>query len=235
MASHELRTPLNSIIGFSEILRCELYGPLGDPRYKEYAGIIHGSGHRLLKLVNQILEVLRLEERAAELDPSPQRVESAVDDVLEMLAPEIAAAAASVKAPDRLQMPWVLADGRSLRTMLVNLIQNAIASSGEAPKITIRARRTGDIVEIKVQDRGEGIPLEDIPRLLRPFEQGEAALSVESRSIGLGVLIVRLLAEAMGGALHLDSRRGEGLTASIVLPAAEPVRRRSVAAPRRAP
>ncbi len=141
LVSHELRTPLNAIIGFSELIGCELYGPLGAPQYKEYAGIIHDSGHKLLKLVNQILEVVRLQDDAAELDLAPQRLEHAVDDAMELVAADIAARGARVEVERRLQMPWAHADAKALRTILANLIQNAALYGGEAPVVVVRARR----------------------------------------------------------------------------------------------
>src|SRR5437868_8952601 len=91
LVSHELRTPLNSILGFSEILNAELYGPLGAPQYKEYAGIIHGSGQKLLKLVNQVLEIARLEGRAIDFDAQPEPLEAALEDVMTNLRPDLAA------------------------------------------------------------------------------------------------------------------------------------------------
>ncbi|MEI9964511.1 MAG: HAMP domain-containing sensor histidine kinase [Caulobacteraceae bacterium] len=235
MVSHELRTPLNSIIGFSEILSCELFGPLGAPQYHEYAGIVRDSGYKLLKLVNQILEIVRLEDDAADLELEPVRLDHAVDDAADALTNELEARGVAIAVEGREAAPWALADPRALRTILVNLLQNAALFSPEGSQILVRAARRGGEVRIEVEDRGPGIELEDIPRLMRPFEQGENGLTRRSQGVGLGLTIVRLLCEAMDGALHLDSRPGQGLTAVVTLPAAEPVVRRPVAPERPAP
>src|SRR6187401_2426286 len=112
MASHELRTPLNSILGFSEILNAELYGPLGAPQYKEYAAIIHGSGQKLLKLVNQVLEIARLEGRTMDFNLRSEPVELALDDALATLKPDLAARDVVVLVQDRGELPAVHADPR---------------------------------------------------------------------------------------------------------------------------
>lgn len=220
MVSHELRTPLNSILGFSEIIASELYGPLGAPQYKEYAGIIRASGMRLLKLVNQILEIARLEGRAMDLDLRPEALDHALDDVLDGLNEEIRARRIEVMVRDHGMLPAVVADPRGLRGVLTNLIQNAVAFSPEGSEICIKAERHEAHVEIAIMDQGPGVDPADIPRLLRPFEQGENALTRRAEGAGLGLPIVELLCTAMGGRLKLISAPGEGLTASVRLPAA---------------
>src|SRR4051794_16470926 len=122
LVSHELRTPLNSILGFSEILSAELYGPLGSPQYKEYAEIIRGSGKKLLKLVNQVLEIGRLE--GLELDSRPEAVEPALDDAIAGAAADFSRGVQPVILPHD-ELPLVLADPWGLRTVLTHLLQNA--------------------------------------------------------------------------------------------------------------
>lgn len=220
MVSHELRTPLNSILGFSEILASELYGPLGAPQYKEYAGIIHESGHKLLKLVNQVMEIARLDGRTVDFDARNESIELALDDVLATLAPDLAANGVSVDVTGRGDMPCVIADARGLRSVLVNLLQNAIAFSPEGGVVRIVAQPKGDRVEIQIQDDGEGIDPQQLPRLMGPFEQGENALTRRSGGAGLGLPICELTCKAMGGDLRLNSQPGKGLTATVHLPAA---------------
>jgi signal transduction histidine kinase len=220
MVSHELRTPLNSILGFSEIISQELYGPLGAPQYKEYAGIIRSSGQRLLKLVNQVIEIARLEGHAMDLTPHSEALDHALDDVLDGLREEIAARRTVVEVLDEGALPMVMADARGLRTVLTNLIQNACAYSPEGSRVTISARREDAEVEIRVVDCGPGLDPADIPRLLRPFEQGDNALTRRSEGAGLGLPIVDLLCQAMEGRLKLASTPGGGLTAVVRLPAA---------------
>jgi signal transduction histidine kinase len=220
MASHELRTPLNSILGFSEILASELYGPLGDPQYKEYAEIIRDSGHKLLNLVNQVLEVIRLSGPPPDFDIRPEGLDAALDDVLAGLAEELAERGVTAVRPDGARLPLVLADPRGLRTVLTNLIHNAVVFSPRGGKVHITAEPVEAMVEIRIRDEGQGVDPADIPRLMAPFEQGENALTRSVEGAGLGLPISVLTCRAMGGALRLTSEPGQGLTATIRLPAA---------------
>jgi signal transduction histidine kinase len=220
MVSHELRTPLNSIIGFSEIIACELCGPLGSPQYREYAEHVRQSGLKLLRLVNQVLEIARLDGHATDLDATPELLDHAVDDVLEALRDDIAARRIRLVVEDEGRLPGVLADPRGLRTVLTNLLQNAVSYSPEGGEVRLRARRTAACVRITIEDDGEGVDPADIPRLMRPFEQGQNALTRSTEGAGLGLPIVALLCEAMGGALRIVSRPGQGLRAEVALPAA---------------
>lgn len=220
MVSHELRTPLNSILGFSEILTSELYGPLGAPQYKEYAEIIHGSGQKLLKLVNQVLEIARLEGNTIEFDACPESLEAALDDVLVALKPELAQRGVTVAIADRGELPAVTADGRGLRSMLTQLIHNAVVFSPEGGEVTVSAARRGENVDIVIQDHGEGVDPDELARLMAPFEQGENALTRKAEGAGLGLPIAHLTCLAMGGRLKLTSVPGQGVTATAGLPAA---------------
>jgi signal transduction histidine kinase len=214
LVSHELRTPLNSILGFSEILAEELYGPLGAPQYKEYAQIIQGSGHKLLKLVNQVLEIARLESRTQPLELGAEALESAVDDAVGGLDNE---RGVSVRIVGRGRLPSVLADPWGLRTVLGNLIQNAVVFSPDGGEVRVRATDTAGVVEIAVEDDGEGVDPSELPRLLKPFEQGENALVRRSGGAGLGLPICALTCRAMGGQLKLHSAPGKGLVAVVTL------------------
>jgi signal transduction histidine kinase len=220
MVSHELRTPLNSIIGFSEIISRELCGPLGSPQYREYADHVRQSGLKLLRLVNQVLEIARLEGHVTDLEPTAELLDHAVDDVLEILREDIAARRIHMQVEDEGHLPSVVADPRGVRTVLTNLLQNAVSYSPEGGEVRLRARRTLAGVRITIEDDGEGIDPADIPRLMRPFEQGQNALTRSTEGAGLGLPIVALLCEAMGGALRLVSEPGQGLRAEVVLPAA---------------
>jgi signal transduction histidine kinase len=220
MVSHELRTPLNSILGFSEILTAELYGPLGAPQYKEYAAIIHGSGQKLLKLVNQVLEIARLEGNSIDFDMGPESLEAALDDVLLALKPELAARGVRVTIDGRGDLPGVTADGRGLRSVLTQLIHNAIVFSPEGGEVTVSAVCRGDDIDIVIRDHGDGVNPDDLARLMAPFEQGENALTRKGEGAGLGLPIADLTCLAMGGRLRLSSEPGAGLTATARLPAA---------------
>jgi signal transduction histidine kinase len=218
MVSHELRTPLNSIIGFSEIISKELAGPLGSPQYREYAEHVRQSGLKLLRLVNQVLEIARLEGHVTDLESSAELLDHAVDDALDGLREEIKTRGARITVEEEGQLPAVLADPRGLRTILTNLLQNAVTFSHEGGEVRVRARRLLGRVQIEIEDDGDGVDPDDIPRLLRPFEQGENALTRSTEGAGLGLPIVSLLCLAMGGTLRLISEPGRGLKAVVVLP-----------------
>jgi signal transduction histidine kinase len=216
--SHELRTPLNAIIGFSEILSHELCGPLGSPQYREYAELIGTSGHRLLKLVNQILEIVRLEGGAADLVLLREPLEPIVQDAFNQVRQEAAEANVRLLMSSAV-LPAVIADARGLSCALVNLLRNAIAHAPSGSAVHVTAAMVERHVVLAVHDQGPGVPPEDVDRLMRPFEQGEHALTRSLQGVGLGLPIARLLCEAMGGSLDLQASEGAGLTACIQLPA----------------
>ena len=217
LVSHELRTPLNSILGFSEILSAELYGPLGAPQYKEYAEIIRGSGKKLLKLVNQVLEIGRLE--GLELDVGPELLEPAFDDAIASASADFTRGVQPVVVAAS-DLPLALADPWGLRTVLTHLLQNAALFSPDGGEVRIRADAHDGYVDILVEDDGEGVEAADLPRLMRAFEQGENALVRRAEGAGLGLPICELTCRAMGARLKLTSAPGKGLTARIRLKAA---------------
>jgi len=216
LVSHELRTPLNSILGFSEILANELYGPLGSAQYREYAEIIRDSGEKLLKLVNQVVEIARLQTGDMEIDLQPERLGAALealsDGRLEALAER--GLRLAIAPCGELE---VLADARGLRTVLSNLLQNAMAFSPDGGAINVSALADHDGVTIVIENEGEGVDPADLARLLRPFEQGENALTRRHDGAGLGLAICDLTCQAMEGRLKLVSERGRGFAAHVTL------------------
>jgi signal transduction histidine kinase len=218
MISHELRTPLNSIIGFSEVLRQQPCGPLAR-EYLEYAAIIGDSGTKMLKMVNQIVEIVRLESQAADLDLHPEPLENLVEEVLLSVRQEALALNVRLAAEDAQAMPWVQADPRALKTVLANLLHNAMAHAPEGDVVTVRARRAGREVVIEVEDHGAGADSADVARLLRPFQKGESH-GRGPEGAGLGLPIALLYSRAMGGDLDIRTERGQGFTAVVTVPAA---------------
>lgn len=214
LVSHELRTPLNSILGFSEILSAELYGPLGAPQYKEYAEIIRGSGKKLLKLVNQVLEIGRLE--GLELDVRPEAVEPALEDAIASTGADFSRGVHPNVAPHG-ELPLVLADPWGLRTVLAHLLQNAAMFSPDDGEVRVRTEIRDGYLHILVEDDGEGVDPAELPRLMRPFEQGQNALVRRVEGAGLGLPICELTCRAMGARLQLISAPGKGLTAKVRL------------------
>lgn len=215
LMSHELRTPLNSILGFSEILAGELYGPLGAPQYREYAEIVRDSGLKLLELINQLLELARLEGGLSDLEPRPEPVAAALEEVVEQLRAEDRIA---LRRP--LAVVTAAADPRGLRTVLANLVGNALAAAPDGP-VQIGLRAAGRWVEIEVLDGGPPVHDDDLPRLLRPFEKPETGDGGAGRgALSLALPTAALLCKAMGGDLALSSAPGSGLAATVRLPAA---------------
>jgi signal transduction histidine kinase len=223
MVSHELRTPLNAVIGFSEIIERELHGPIVDPRYKAHAAVIRDSGLKLLKLVNQVLEIARLEAGAADLDIHVESAVSAVLAAIREVQPDAVQRRVSIRMTGEDTVPLVLADPRGLQTAVVSLLNNAVAFSPEGGEVEVRFRLGRDAVLIEVRDHGPGVAPEELHRLVRPFEQAENALVRRAQGAGLGLSIVNLLCREMGGALALRSSPGRGLTARIRLRSAEPI------------
>ncbi|HEY9218487.1 MAG TPA: HAMP domain-containing sensor histidine kinase [Phenylobacterium sp.] len=219
MMSHELRTPLNSILGFSEILAGELYGPLGAPQYKEYAGIVRDSGQKLLELVNQMLELARLECGVSDLAPRAEPLDRLLDELLETFADEAHAGTLTIR---RTAAPLiVMTDPRGFCTVLGTLVRNALHASGPDAPVQIELRPLGLHVDVAVRDTGDDVNPDDLPRLLRPFEQPEAGDGKVGRSgYGLSLPTSAMLCRAMGGELSLQSAPGAGLTAVVRLPLA---------------
>lgn len=219
MVSHELRTPLNSIIGFSEILRHELYGPLGSPNYVEYAGIIQDSGKKLLTLFNHFIEIVRL-EGSGDLKPEPNLVLHAFEDATAKVRTIALARDVSFRIGLFDENLEAFFDPRGLASALDQLLHNAIDFTAPGDQVELDAVRTGEMIEISVFNRGDAPDPSDIARLMQPFEQGNAEISRSRQGAGLGWAIVRLNAQAMGGEFALESQKGASLRAILRLKAA---------------
>jgi len=217
MASHELRTPLNSIIGFSEIIACELYGPVSDPRYREHAEIVRDSGLRLLKLVNQMMEIARLESGAAEVRLVAEPARPIVEEAVATFAADAAARGVLLRVEAEPGLPAAMTDQRTLKSALSHLLQNALTYAPDGSEVVVALSTRAGRLCIAVRDQGPGVAPAELPRLMRPFEQGEAPLTRRAEGAGLGLPIVRLLCRAMEGSLRLRSVPGEGFTATIRL------------------
>jgi signal transduction histidine kinase len=216
MVSHELRTPLNAIIGFSEIISSEMCGPIPG-QYREYGDIIRVSGHRLLRLVNQVLEIVKLESGQAELDPRAEPLDLLFSDARRGCLDDLAAKDMQVDVflPD--PIPAALADAKAVRMALVCLIQNAAAFGPEGGTVRLIGRVQGPLVQLSVSDDGEGLNPNDVDRLMRPFEQGDNALVRRAEGAGLGWPLVSLICRALGGAFEVRTAPGQGLEAIITL------------------
>jgi len=218
--SHELRTPLNAVIGFSELLKNEIYGPLGSDRYREYAADIHSSGLHLLELINDVLDMSRIETGKLALSLEEIAPASVADDVIRLMHVEAARKRIELEnaiSPEALK---VSADRRAFRQILFNLVSNAIKFTPDGGRVTMSGEADGALFRIAVTDTGIGIPAADLPRLARPFEQVANAMTRNTHGSGLGLAISKALAELQGGRLAIESEIGRGTTVSLWLPRA---------------
>lgn len=216
MVSHELRTPLNSIIGFSEILHQQLYGPLGSPNYVEYAGIIQDSGKKLLALFNSFIEIVRL-EGGGDLKPQANPVLPAFEDAVSKVRG--VASARGVHLTIRLLDENLEAcfDPRGLASCLDQLLHNAMDFTAAGDSVELDAGLSGGMVEVSVFNRGDAPAPGDINRLMAPFEQGSSTAARTRQGAGLGWAIVRLNAQAMGGVFEVETHEGQSLRAILRL------------------
>lgn len=218
--SHELRTPLNAIIGFSDILLQELFGPIGTPRYKEYAQLINESGQLLLDLISDILDMSKIEAGKYELhveELDAGEIVRACVRLMEGRANEHGVTLETI-APQAVSL--VRADKRAVKQILLNLLSNAIKFTPNGGAVRVRAEIKGGQFEITVTDTGVGIPPEDLPRIGRPFEQVSADANLAKAGTGLGLALVKSLAQLHGGSLRIDSVVGQGTTVLVTLPIA---------------
>lgn len=217
--SHELRTPLNAVIGFSEMIETELWGPLGSPKYAEYARDIRDSGTHLLTLVNDILDLSKAESGKLVLQEEPLALADLGEACLRMVSDR--ARRHGVVLAGELPPLTVLADGNRLRQVLLNLLTNAIKFTPEGGRVTLSGARgeAGELL-LSVADTGVGIAPEDLPKVFEPFGQAnnQTARSA-SQGTGLGVPISKRLIEAHGGRLDIDSEVGRGTEVILRLPA----------------
>jgi two-component system cell cycle sensor histidine kinase PleC len=217
--SHELRTPLNAIIGFSEIMQSGLFGPLGSPKYREYCQDINASGNFLLNVINDVLDMARIEAGRMTLDLEPLRLDDIIDEATRVMSPEAAARKVTISADleDGLELH---ADRRAVKQMVLNLLSNAVKFSPEHSQIGVRARRIGNAVTLTIEDNGIGIPKEALKKLGKPFEQVQNQFTKSHKGSGLGLAITRSLAELHGGAMRIRSQENRGTIVSIRLPLA---------------
>jgi two-component system, cell cycle sensor histidine kinase PleC len=217
--SHELRTPLNAILGFSEIMRGEILGPHANPTYKEYADDIHQSGQHLLTLINEVLDISRIEAGRYELHEAPIALADVAEDCHRLM--RLRAENKGLKIVEAFEpaLPQLWADERAIRQICLNLLSNAIKFTPAGGTVTLRVGRTlngGQFLSVK--DTGPGIPENEIPRVLRSFGQGSLAHQTAEGGTGLGLPITKGLAELHEGTFELKSKLRYGTEVIITLP-----------------
>ena len=217
--SHELRTPLNAVIGFSEALKGELFGPLGDPRYRDYAEDIHQSGNHLLELINDILDLSKVEAGELEIREELAEISEVVSSCRRLVMGRAGKAGVAVEADDATDLPVVRVDEIKLKQIMLNLMSNAVKFTEAGGTVKVTVARTGDGgIDLTVADSGIDIAPEHIETVLLPFRQVESALNRKYAGTGLGLPLVKALIEAHGGHLTLTSEVGVGTTAVVHLP-----------------
>ncbi|MEQ9334926.1 ATP-binding protein [Thalassobaculum sp.] len=220
--SHELRTPLNAIIGFSGVIRSEIFGPIGSTRYAEYIAHIDTSATHLKDLIERVLDVSRIEQGELRLSPREIEPEVLVREAQDMV--QRAADDAGVTLELEVDRPGrIVADPSAIRQIVVNLVSNAVKFSPRGSSVTTSLRGiAGGGIEIRVADLGVGIPTKDLPHVFEPFWQGGSAWNAERAGVGLGLAIVRTLVERHGGTIEIDSAPGVGTRVLVQLPAQPP-------------
>jgi two-component system cell cycle sensor histidine kinase PleC len=217
--SHELRTPLNAILGFSEVMKAEVLGPIENPAYKEYTGNIHDSGRHLLHLINEILDLSRIEAGRYELNEEASRLGDIVEDCLRLLKLRAESKGLRIvpEIEDHLPLIWV--DERAIRQVCLNLLSNALKFTPKGGTITIRVTLCADGGQVlAIKDTGPGIPADEIPKVLQAFGQGSLAHETAEGGTGLGLPIVQSLVELHGGTFELRSELRKGTEALVTLP-----------------
>jgi signal transduction histidine kinase len=220
--SHELRTPLNAVIGFSEVMANEVFGPLGNERYREYAESIRGSGTHLLGLINDVLDMSRLNAGELKLSREELRVGDLIAEAVGVITLQAEASDVSLIEDVEPWLPMMRVDRRRMRQVLVNLLTNAVKFTPSEGTVRISAHRRGDNVAIEISDTGIGMAAHEIPKALERFSQVDGSLARKYEGVGLGLPLAKHLTELHGGWLEVQSEAGTGTTVMVILPP-EPV------------
>jgi two-component system cell cycle sensor histidine kinase PleC len=215
--SHELRTPLNAIIGFSEIMESGMFGPLGAEKYHEYCNDIRGSGQYLLEVINDILDMSKIEAGRLRLDFEDLDLDTIFNEAIRVVAAR--AQDKQLQLTSRISPQLKLrADRRAFKQIVLNLLSNAVKFTNDRGRVTIRGRTTGQCITLAIADTGIGIAKEALSRLGRPFEQVESQLTKIHQGSGLGLAIAKSLVELHGGQMRIRSTVGKGTLVVVRLP-----------------
>ena len=216
--SHELRTPMNAIIGFSKILEKELMGPIGNRKYKEYASDIFDSGQHLLSLINDLLDMSKLEAGKWRLRRRPVEIETLIRSCCRLMSEQAASVGAFIEVFVARGLGEVYIDERAIRQVLMNLLSNALKFTGLDGRVRVSAWSNADNLVVVITDNGVGIQADDLTRVFQPFEQGENNLARAHDGTGLGLSLCKSLVELHHGTIRLDSHEGKGTTVKFQLP-----------------
>lgn len=227
--SHELRTPLNAIIGFSQLMDLQVFGPLGNGHYEEYAKDIHASGSHLLSLINDVLDLSRLDAGQTSLSEEEIDVMTFAHEAARMVEGQAGAADVTLRRDIAPDLPRLYGDIRRVRQSLLNLLSNAIKFTPGGGSVTLSAGLHGDEIVLAVSDTGIGIAEDDIPKALEPFKQLDGSLSRKYEGVGLGLALCKQFTELHGGRIDIDSTLHVGTTVTLRFPASRTLHARRVA------
>jgi signal transduction histidine kinase len=217
--SHELRTPLNAIIGFAQIMSMEAFGPLGNGRYRDYAADIGDSGTHLLEIINDILDIAKMEAGKLEIADEVVDVGATVAAACRLIRARAEKARLTLAVAVPAELPPLRADARQLKQMLINLLTNAVKFTPDGGRVEVRAAvEPQGGLGIAVADTGIGIAPAHLSRVVEPFFQVDSSLSRRHEGTGLGLTLVAAMIREHGGAFHLESDLGKGTTATISFP-----------------
>jgi signal transduction histidine kinase len=219
MMSHELRTPLNAVIGFSEIMKTEALGPIGSTKYREFADDIYTSGHHLLELINDILDLSKIESGKTRLREEEIQIAELIDSTVMLVRDSARRNSIEIELDCAPDLPDIFADRRKLKQILANLLSNGIKFTPAGGRISLKVRRgTHNGHVFQFADTGIGIAPEDIPKALAPFQQIDSKLGRMHEGTGLGLPLTKALVELHGGALEIESEVGVGTTVTLHFP-----------------
>ncbi|HEX4106058.1 MAG TPA: ATP-binding protein [Rhizomicrobium sp.] len=221
--SHELRTPLNAILGFSEIIAEECFGRVGNPQYTDYARDIHSSGAHLLSLINDLLDIAKIEAGRMEILPTPLDARGMLDAALKLVITKAAEKRQALIVRVEPSCPALYADERALKQILINLVSNAVKFTPQGGHIEVIADRAPDgFFRLAVRDDGPGIPSAKLDTIFVPFSQVDNHFDRQAGGTGLGLALVKGLAELHGGRAWIESEMHHGCTAFVALPCKTP-------------
>lgn len=217
--SHELRTPLNAIIGFFEILKAELFGPLGSERYRDYAKDVHNAGTHLLALINDLLDISKIELGETDFEETEIRFNDCLDECVTLIRTRAAESNFSIELDTPARSPLLWADVRRVKQIVLNITGNAVKFSPEGGGISIKGSLTENgECQVTVTDSGPGIPETDIRRITEPFYQTQQTYQRTSDGVGLGLSITQSLCTMHGAELSFESNPGRGTTVRVTFP-----------------
>ncbi|MHA1597432.1 MAG: PAS domain S-box protein [Alphaproteobacteria bacterium] len=218
--SHELRTPLNAIIGFSDAIKAELFGPVAQPQYREYVDNIHDSGRHLLNLINDVLDVSKIEAGALEMHEDEVNISSIIDRAMRLVATRAETGGIKLKRRVKGDLPALLADERRIIQILLNLLSNAVKFTRKKGTVEVSAGQWANgKLFLRVSDTGIGIKERDIGKIMSEFGRVDNSLASKDEGTGLGLPLTKGLVESHGGTMKIKSKPGKGTTVTVLFPA----------------